>query len=203
MLSEAQRTRIIRRHRDSLNRHGYSAQALYWSNREIQEIRFKVLSDIGIQSGDSLLDVGCGFADLKTWLEQHGIFIQYSGLDLSPDLLNIANQRHENVTFLNQDIMQVDLDNNTFDWLFLSGALNEVVDTTGEYAYAVITKMFSLCQKGIAFNLLSNRNPKMQHFPDLQSHNPQDILTFCKNLSKNCQCIEGYLDNDFTIYLYK
>jgi len=57
-VKKEQRKRIVDRHRDSLSRHGYHPNALYWSSREIQEIRFEVLAGIGIGNGDSVLDVG-------------------------------------------------------------------------------------------------------------------------------------------------
>lgn len=203
MLAESQRNRIIRRHRDSLNRHGYSAQALYWSSQSIQETRFKILAQIGIHSGDSLLDVGCGFGDFKTWLDKQGIQTQYSGLDLSPDLLTVAQRHHPNVHFYNEELGKSDFSDEAFDWCVLSGALNEVVDDDGAYTYRIIKRMFALCRKGVAFNLLSKRNPNMQHFPDLQSHDPEKVLDFCKTLRRNSRCIEGYLANDFTIYICK
>ncbi len=67
-MNKQQRQRIINRHKDSMLRHGYHPNALYWSTKEMQELRFKVLADIGIQSGDSVLDVGCGFGDLLGYL---------------------------------------------------------------------------------------------------------------------------------------
>ncbi|MDQ7001531.1 MAG: SAM-dependent methyltransferase, partial [Ghiorsea sp.] len=62
-----QRQRIVDKHRDSFTRYGYHPNALYWSGRDIQEARFEVLANIGIQPHDSLLDVGCGFGDFNTW----------------------------------------------------------------------------------------------------------------------------------------
>ena len=42
-----------------------------------------VLAGIGIASGDSVLDVGCGFAELYSWLESHGLAVVYTGIDVS------------------------------------------------------------------------------------------------------------------------
>jgi len=82
-VDQKQRQRIIDKHRDSLTRFGYHPNALYWSGRDIQEIRFKVLADIGIQDGDSVLDVGYGFGDFKSWAIEQDIQLNYTGIDLS------------------------------------------------------------------------------------------------------------------------
>ena len=193
-----QRKRIIDRHRDSLTRHGYHPNALYWSSREIQEIRFRVLTEIGIESGDSVLDVGCGFADFKGWFERQGGQLDYTGIDLSPDLLDKAKQRHSDATLHEGDLFDMAFDDQSFDWVILSGALNENLFDDGVYAYRVIERMYALCRKGVAFNLLDARSLQAH---DLQSHDPDTVLNRCLDLTSDALLVDGYLKNDFTIYL--
>jgi SAM-dependent methyltransferase len=193
-----QRKRIIDRHRDSLTRHGYHPNALYWSSREIQEIRFRVLTEIGIESGDSVLDVGCGFADFKGWFERQGGQLDYTGIDLSPDLLDKAKQRHSDATLHEGDLFDMAFDDQSFDWVILSGALNENLFDDGVYAYRVIERMYTLCRKGVAFNLLDARSLQAH---DLQSHDPDTVLNRCLDLTPDALLVDGYLKNDFTIYL--
>lgn len=201
-MDEKHRTRIVARHRDSLRRHGYHARALYWSSREIQEIRFRVLSEIGIESGDSVLDVGCGFGDFLGWSESRGLEIDYTGIDLSPDLLEVATERHPGAAFHCCDLIdycQSHID--AFDWVILSGALNEQLGDSGDYARRVITLMWSRSLKGMAFNLLDARHEPTRLAWDLQSHEPEAILDFVGSLAPKHRLVEGYLDNDFTVYL--
>ncbi|OIO66715.1 MAG: SAM-dependent methyltransferase [Zetaproteobacteria bacterium CG_4_9_14_3_um_filter_49_83] len=200
-MKQEQRKRIIDRHRDSLKRHGYHPNALYWSSREIQEIRFAVLAGIGVQAGDSLLDVGCGFADFKRWFEaEQGGSLQYTGVDLSPDLLNEAKKRHPDATFHCGDLFDMDFTGQSFDWVVLSGALNEQLHDNGEYARRCITRMYALCRKGVAFNLLDAR-----HFNahDLQSHMPEDVLPYCQSLCTDVSLRDDYLKNDFTVWMLR
>lgn len=83
-LPEKQRLRIQTRHQCSLERFGYTPQALFWSSREIQVLRFEVLSQVfkaqKTQQAGSLLDVGCGFGDLSAYLRQIGLNCDYFGL---------------------------------------------------------------------------------------------------------------------------
>jgi len=203
-MNERHRTRIVNRHRDSLSRHGCDSRALYWSSREIQEIRFRELAGIGVATGDSVLDVGCGFGDFLGWSAEQGIAIDFTGIDLSPDLLAVAEQRHPEASFYCGDLADYcEAHSDQFDWVILSGALNEQLGDSDEYTRRVITLMWSRCRKGVAFNLLDARHAPTKNCWDLQSHEPESILAFAAGLTPKHRLVEGYLDNDFTIYLYR
>lgn len=220
LLSDKQRLRIKTRHRNSVEQFGYQPQALYWSSREIQEIRFKKLSELlplnakqenGRPSAWSILDVGCGFADLKEYLYQHGFEVDYYGIDLSEAVAESAQNLHPGIQIQVGDIFDVAPKADSYDFVLLSGALNEVVETEiegtaqhqGRYAKAVIRKMYDTCRYGVAFNLLDARNPWIQSRPDLQSFLPQEIVEYCKSFAARVRWSDGYLENDFTVYLEK
>jgi len=201
-LNKQHRKRIVDRHRDSLLRHGYSAQALYWSSQEIQELRFKVLAGIGIAENDRLLDVGCGFADFKGWINRKGISIVYTGVDLLADLLVMARERPEGIDLHCAELMECMFSPASFDWVILSGGLNEQLNDEGAYARAVIEKMFLLAADGVAFNVLNARHAPTQACNDLQSFDPFELLAYCEGLGARCMLKQGYLDNDFTICMH-
>jgi len=197
-MNEQQRRRIIDRHRDSLTRHGYHPNALYWSGREIQETCFKVLADIGVASNDSVLDVGCGFGDFKSWSELKQCPLDYTGLDLSPDILEQAKLLHPDAALLSGDLFDMDFQEQSFDWVILSGSLNEQLHDDSAYAKRVIERMYQLCRKGVAFNMLDARFLKAH---DLHSQIPNDILKFCQDLCPDCTLMDDYLKIDFAIYM--
>jgi len=201
-LTAGQRKRIVDRHRDSLTRFGRSPAALYWSSREIQEIRFRILCEIGIAAGDSLLDVGCGFADLKPWIGRWRCPVDYTGIDLSPEILAAAADMQPDAHLVCGDVFDLAAGPEAYDWVLLSGSLNEVLDDDGRYARAVIARMFSLARRGVAFNLLNARHRAMFSF-GLQRFDPDEMLAYCRTLSPHCQLHDDYLDNDFTIWMYK
>jgi SAM-dependent methyltransferase len=199
-LAEEQRKRIVDRHRDSLHRFGHSPAALYWSSREVQEIRFRMLCDIGIEAGDSVLDVGCGFADLKSWIERWRCPVRYTGIDLSPDILAVASREQPDARLICGDIFDLEAEPESYDWVLLSGALNEALMDEGRYARAVIARMFQLARRGAAFNLLNARYMAMFSF-GLQRFDPEAMLAYCRSLSPHCELHDDYLDNDFTIWM--
>ena len=194
------RKRIVDRHSDSLKRFGHHPNALYWSSQDIQELRFKVLSAIGVATKDSILDVGCGFADLKTWLASQGIKVRYTGIDISPDLIAVAKEKHGDAGLFVGDLYDGGFKALSFDWVLLSGALNEPYNDKGKYAKKIIKEMYRICRKGVSFNLL---NDKVVKAHDLQSFDANEVLDYCLTLCPDCVLRDDYLDNDFTIYMRK
>ncbi len=199
-MTPEQRTRIVDKHRDSLKRHGYHPHALYWSGKDIQELRFQIIADMGINANDSVLDVGCGFGDLYRWANRQGMPLDYTGLDLSPDLLAEAQQQHPNARFIHGDIFDAPYEEQSMDWVVLSGALNEELHDDSDYAKRVIARMYGLCRRGVAFNMLDARFVQAH---DLHSQYPDTMLAYAQSLCPNCVCHDDYLKNDFTIYMYR
>ncbi len=202
-MDKKQRKRLIGAHRDSFARHGHSPRALFWESRGVQWVRFKALAEIGVEPGDSLLDVGCGFGDLRSWLLGQDIEVEYTGLDLSPDLIEKAKAIHAKGEFIAGDIFDLDAKPQSFDWVLLSGALNWQLDDGGDYARRVIARMYKLCRKGVAFNMLNTNYWKGRSLHELVAFDPDEMLAFCKEISPNCTLRNDYLDNDFTIYLHR
>ncbi len=202
-MTPAQRQRIRDRHRDALLRHGWHPNALYWSSLSVQETRFAVLAEVGLQAGDCLLDVGCGFGDLATFLHGRGHDIAYTGIDLSPELVAAGRERFPGIDLREGDLFGVDPMPQSFDVLMLSGALNEGLGDGGDYACRVIERLYQSCRRAVAFNLLDARNDWVASRPDLQSFEPQVMQAFCQTFADRCELREGYLDNDFTLFLYR
>ncbi|QCU89979.1 class I SAM-dependent methyltransferase [Thiomicrorhabdus sediminis] len=213
LLSDKQRQRIQLRHKHSIERFGYSAQALLWSSKEVQFKRFEVLSQVLAEGGDtvSVLDVGCGFADLYDYLLAQGFAIDYQGIDLSADMVQSAKFQHKTIKVEQGDLFDFNPAEQSYDYILLSGALNEVVESTteqetessGEYAKAVIKRMYQSCRKAVAFNLLDARHEWIRSRVDLQSFKPEEIVEYCRIFADKVTWQDDYLDNDFTVFLYK
>ncbi len=221
-LTAKQRLRIQTRHRVSIENYGYQPQALFWSTQETQEIRFQKLIEIlplscfqskALESHQawSLFDVGCGFADLQRYMTNQLLFPDYTGIDVSPDMVRGANGVAPELNVSEGEIFDFDYASEQFDYVMLSGALNEVVETEieglasqqGDYAKSVIRKMYEISRLGVAFNLLDRRFAWHQTRSDLQSFFPEDIVAYCQEFAHQVTLVDGYLENDFTVYLHK
>ena len=149
-----------------------------WPSVTEQELCFSGLLWL-YKSTQSVLDVGCGRADLYEFLS--AIYpnkeINYTGIDYNPNILQIAERKYPKLRnqLINSDILSYDTEliNYDYDWVFASGIFNlqEHSDQI-EYTKLVIDKMVELAKVGVAFNLLtadlsslSDANRWVQHDP--------------------------------------
>ena len=200
-LSAEQRKRIIESQRYALIQHGYHPHSLLWSNTEVQELRFKILADIGLKGGDSILDVGCGFGDFSAYLSRHNKPVNYTGIDVSAELLNEGRKHYPELELIQGDLLDFNPKPQSYDYVTLSGALNRKFDNAEAYTFHIIKRMFETCRKGIAFNLLDARHEWTASRWDLQSFYPDEIKVFVSHLSDKASIVEGYLENDFSVYV--
>ena len=60
--------------------------------------------------------------------------------------------------------------------------------------------MFDTCEVGLGFNMLS----KVEHQNSiLTAYNPATILFYCHQLTSNIVLLDDYLENDFTVFMYR
>ncbi|MCW8888505.1 MAG: class I SAM-dependent methyltransferase [Gammaproteobacteria bacterium] len=201
MIEAKQRQRIVNRHRNAYNSHGFRPHALHWSSQEYQFLLFDVLLGIGVESGSKVLDFGCGFGDLNGYFSEKGIEVDYTGIDLSPELLNEASYRHPDATLFEGDLFEFDPAALSFDYAFASGSLSEPLEDGGDYTRKTITRLFDSCRKGCAFNLLDAAHEWTANRLDLQSFDADEMVVWCRTLTADVELIKGYADNSFTLYL--
>jgi ubiquinone/menaquinone biosynthesis C-methylase UbiE len=121
-------------------------KSLGWGSKYSQEKRFEVLLEIpGFKKTDSVLDVGCGYGDLSKHIEN------YTGIDLRKSAIDVACKKYGDSKFFHCDIFSID---STYDWVFGSGIFCFTKDWK-KYTELHINRMYSISNKGTAFNFLS------------------------------------------------
>ena len=71
--------------------------AVGWlDGRENQTKRFQTLLDIGVQEGDSIVDLGCGLGHLSEHLDKIGLNVNYTGIDTNKWAIEQAHEFKEN-----------------------------------------------------------------------------------------------------------
>ena len=193
----------IERYSARLKNFGYDPCTLGWGGgRERQELRFKILSDIGITKGDSVLDVGCGFADLYGYLIKTKWEGSYLGIDINRDLLKVALERYPNVMVEEIDILEKDFNRN-FDWVVSSGIFNARLYHQDNIRHIedMLKKFFQISRKGVASDFMST-HVDFQHIEAYHA-NPSDIINIANSLTWSSVLRMDYLNYEFTVYLYK
>ena len=178
--------------------HQRSPIAVGWlDGRQNQTKRFEALLDIGVQEGDSILDLGCGLGHLSEHLDKIGLNVNYTGIDTNKWAIDQAQQVKEE-TFLHGTIFELC---GTYDWGLASGVFNvqfpklEMLET--------ISELLSKAKKGVAFNLLSNADSNFDKDIPMayETYIPNEIVSHLKG---DVSIVKDYgVTNDFTIYIRK
>ncbi len=176
-----------------------SIAAVGWVSPESQGARYKAMAKLADFTGMSVLDAGCGHADLLPFLSGLYTDIRYTGLEQMPALLNIAIERYSHLPhthFVKADFSEAELP--AADYVIASGSLS-YRNSDPHYLFKMIKKLFLHCRIGFGFNLLSALT-----YPDdaIVSYEPTEIQAFCSSLTSNTRLAEGYWPNDFTVMMY-
>ena len=192
---------ILRFHRDRTKMHGRgTAEALGWKDPSSQRVRFEILSKIADLNDRLILDVGCGHGDLRAHLGKKYPRVRYLGLDHSEAFLDVASERYgdwPNTKFYLGDFSTAPLP--AADYLLASGAL-AYRTREPEFVFQMIAKLFAAARLGLSFNLLRQvENPG----GILAAYEPGIILEHCRRLTPNVVVREDYLEDDFTVFMYR
>ena len=152
-MKKEDKQKIIESYNESLEKYGYDPRSLQWFKGR-QNIRFRVLSEIGELNNCSVLDVGCGFGDLYGFLIKKGLNIKYTGYDINPNLIKVARKIYPNVHFEVKDIEEEN-PNEKFDWVFSSGIFNIRLSNSKSWVQNMLRKMFELSNKRVAADFMS------------------------------------------------
>lgn len=168
-----------------------------WSDKHNQYKRFEILSKIGIKNKDAVLDIGCGGGEFIQYCKDADLKVNYVGIDINPYYLKIAQVKFPEHTFINSNGW--DLTSNDYDWAVASGVFTLEANPTYILWYVGFI-MERLVNKGFAFNLLNSKAPE-----GLVSYDPEDIVSKLTDRfpEYKIEVVDGYLDDDFTIYVKK
>jgi SAM-dependent methyltransferase len=153
----------------------------------------------------SLLDVGCGYGGLLQYAKEKAVPLSYTGIDVVHGMVLDARAHHPDGAFITGDVLEAKL-GRRFDYVVCNGILTQKLDLPGllmdEFAARLIRRMFALCRKGIAFNVMTT---KVNFFANnLYYRNPAEMLSWCMNeITPILRVDHSYPFFEYTMYLYK
>lgn len=187
-------------HKQLINEFGAgTTESLGWNERAGQQARFNVLSGIGDLTGRSVLDAGCGHADLFEYLIELYPQLEYYGVEQVPAILQVAINRHSEhpfAHFFEGDFSAAELP--MADYVIACGSLN-YRNSDDRYVFKMIEKLFNNSRVGFGFNLLQVIEPA---HPFLSAYHPVHIMEFCRTLTGRVTLIENYYKEDYTVFIY-
>ena len=171
-------------------------------NKGGQEARFRAKFEIGIEDGDSILDVGCGFADMYAYLVHYNFACNYTGIDLCEAFLQVCREKYPRIDVRHLNLLDYTGDEK-WDWCFLVGTFNIRFSDGSNWSFVqqMLRKMFAHCNKGMAADFLSNYvdfKKEMSYHQDVRQ-----VFDFAKTLSKRVALRHDYMPYEFTLYVYK
>lgn len=185
----------------ALRRHGAGFGALLWATPQTQVARFEALSRACDFADRSVLDAGCGRADLLDWLIRRGTRPSwYVGLEAIEELATLARAK----SLPDCQIVQADFLREPARLLVgaqivvFCGSLNTL--SPGEFSEA-IRRGFEAAQDVLLLNFLSS--PTRAGASWLTWHDPGDVDRFARTLTPHVRMLQGYIDGDCTMSLGK
>ena len=146
-----------------------------------------------------VLDIGCGVGDLYNYLLRRRIPVTYTGFDILPEMVAHARRRYPEAQFEVRDVLQ-GLGSERFEYVLCSGAFNVNFGRNVAAVQKILAELLRCCTRGVAINFLSTRASERDAI--LFNYDPEALFTYCQTLTPHIRLLEGYLPNDFTLYLY-
>lgn len=185
--------------------HGPTPAGVDWNSAASQNCRFEQLTRVCARNENfSLLDFGCGYGALLSFLRERAFQFTYWGYDAAPLMVRKAAEIHSadaRARFAERldEVPPV-------DYTIASGVFNvkqgAPVDEWKDYVLATLAKIVGLSRKGCAFNLLTSYSDPARMRDDLYYADPCFFFDFCKTrFCRNVALLHDYGLYEFTILM--
>ncbi|CAM8318718.1 AdoMet_MTases domain containing protein [Candidatus Methylopumilus planktonicus] len=201
-MDESDKRLIQERYKERLLKYGPGIQALASGTEERRATRFDILTEVGIKQGSSVLDVGCGLADFYSYLIANGVNIQYTGIDIVPELIDSAKIRHPNIDLQFRDLQEEPFPKSSFDYVVCSQVFNLGLglDKNETLVKDMLHNMYHTARYGVAVDFLTSYVDFRQDH--LHYYEPGEIFSYAKQLTRRVTLRHDYPLFEFCIYLY-
>jgi SAM-dependent methyltransferase len=202
-------TRNFKKHYHStFSAYGPTAKGVDWKNQASADLRSYLMLEIIVNHPKnqipSILDVGCGYGSLLEIAQRQKISLNYTGIDIVPEMIALAKKSHPSAKFLNKDIFSFS-SRNRFDYVIANGLLTQKLHATDsvmeKFMFRLINKMWSFAKLGIAFNNLTSRvdfkNPENFYY------DPALLIKKTEKLTRFFKIRHDTSFFEYTTYLYK
>jgi len=180
----------------------YSPMPVGYNTTKEQHYLFQNLL-IGFNPNSSILDIGCGRADLCNFINDFfGVPAPYNGIDHNPLMADIAKQKY------GYDIITGAFETTTLpkaDWVVASGVFTqrrcETEDADLQKLFTDVDRLYELAESVVSFNLLSPiRNIIHEGFFYVHPGLVMDLLI---EKYRHVTVRHNYSNDVYTVIIYK
>ncbi len=202
------RIEVLKQHYEPrLEKFKDNSKVLDWESKDAQYSRFYAMIDNIDLNGRSILDVGCGCGDLFGLLNEIGLDISYTGVDILDKMVERALSSFSSADFRCSDIFGDSFEpydefgKHYFDIVFTSGIFNLNAGNNEEFLKKAVPVIASLSEYAFIFNLLDPDSPDRddKYF----YYEPEKAVELASEWAGEIKLIKGYLANDYTLICKK
>lgn len=148
---------IKQHYQNLLKQYGANHNAVQHVSEYSQQARFEIFWQL-LGPTDSIIDLGCGLADMLPFFRAKGFTGRYLGLDLVPEFIEIAQTRFKDDKHAEFQCFDVVTDflPTDYDHVLISGIFNNKFDDNLHFLTYTITQAFTAAKMSVMFNALSD-----------------------------------------------
>jgi SAM-dependent methyltransferase len=204
-MEPSDRAGYVERYERRLVETGHSPETLGWGRLGRERVRFARMAEVIEEvDAESVLDVGCGFADLHDYLRERGWSGRYQGIDIVPGLLAEARRRDPDLALDEADAADFRSgEQELFDVVVASGVFNARIASEPNQAHIerTVRRMFELSRIAVHVDFLSTY-VDFQH-PDAWHTDPAWALDLARGLSRRFRLRHDYMPFEFAVVIYR
>ena len=117
----------------------YQAGSLTWN--EIEKVHKEIIKKEKVKG--KILDAGCGHGRISQW------FNDYTGVDFSPDLIEIGKRENPDKRFIQADLKKLPFEDKEFDWAICISMKHMVIRDSGQEEWDKMEKELKRVSKKI------------------------------------------------------
>jgi SAM-dependent methyltransferase len=181
-------------------------RSLFWT-KDKQDNRFNILLDEKLKcSKMTILDYGCGVADLKNYLTKNFYNLSYSGCDINDAFIKEAKSKFPDTDLY---IIQTSKDiKGQYDIILVSGTFNLIgiddYDCMKQYVYDNIYTLFEKCNYMLTVNFLSHTTDDEYKYKGHFYLDPMELYKFSiKKMTTRIHIDTYSLPFEITMKFYK
>ena len=181
--------------------HGSNHKGVDWNSTESQELRFDQLIKLFEHEDPfSILDYGSGYGAMAHYMRGKKLNFTYLGYDISDAMMKQASDLNPPETW----DFTTDFDLVPQDYVVSSGIFNVkfgIVDNDWKaYFLDTVNRMWTLCTKGMGFNVLTSYSDPEYRRDDLYYADPLFFFDYAKkNWSRHVTLLHDYGLYEFTL----